>query len=73
MYLRAVLCIFQISVDFYCVPVGGREGGEAGGEAGGEEGGEEGEEEVGEEWGEGAWSGGGARGRGIECILYGYS
>jgi hypothetical protein len=32
MYLRAVLCTFQISVDFYCVPVGGEEGGEEGGE-----------------------------------------
>jgi hypothetical protein len=28
MYLRAVLCTFQISVDFYNVPVGGRGGGE---------------------------------------------
>ncbi len=26
MYLRAILCTFQISVDFYCVPVSGREG-----------------------------------------------
>ncbi len=45
MYLRAVLCTFQISVDFYFVLylwVG---------EEGGEEGGKEG--------GEGAWSGGG--------------
>jgi hypothetical protein len=24
MYLRAILCTFQISVDFYYVPVGGR-------------------------------------------------
>jgi hypothetical protein len=40
MYLRAVLCTFQISVDFYYVPVEG---------------------------------GGGARERGIECIMYGYS
>ena len=30
MYLRAILCTFQISVDFYFVPVGGR-GGERGG------------------------------------------
>ncbi len=30
MYLRAVLCTFQISVDFYCVPVGGRGGGRGG-------------------------------------------
>jgi hypothetical protein len=29
MYLRAILCTFQISVYFYYVPVGGR-GGEAG-------------------------------------------
>jgi hypothetical protein len=27
MYLRAILCSFQISVDFYYVPVGGRGGG----------------------------------------------
>ncbi len=27
MYLRAILCTFQISVDFYFVPVGGRGGG----------------------------------------------
>ena len=27
MYLRAILCTFQISVDFYYVPVGGRGGG----------------------------------------------
>ncbi len=26
MYLRAILCIFQISVDFYYVPVGWRDG-----------------------------------------------
>jgi hypothetical protein len=43
MYLRAILCTFQISVDFYYAPVGGR------GEVRG------------------------ARERGIECILYGYS
>jgi hypothetical protein len=30
MYLRAVLCTFQISVDFYYVPVGGRGGGRGG-------------------------------------------
>ncbi len=30
MYLRAILCIFQISVDFYYVPVG-RRGGVRGG------------------------------------------
>ncbi len=51
MYLRAVLCTFQISIDFYYVPVGGK--------------------------GEGRWGagegGGGARERGIECIMYGYS
>jgi hypothetical protein len=34
MYLRAVLCSFQISVDFYCVPVVGRGGGRGGGEEG---------------------------------------
>ncbi len=50
MYLRAIFCTFQISVDFYYVPVGGRGGGR--GTAG------EGE---------------GARERGIECILYGYT
>jgi hypothetical protein len=49
MYLRAILCTFQISVDFYYVPVGGRGGGRGGLE----------------------WVG--ARGRGIECILYRYS
>ncbi len=27
MYLQAILCTFQISVDFYYVPVGGRGGG----------------------------------------------
>ncbi len=27
MYLRAILCTFQISVDFYFVPEGGRGGG----------------------------------------------
>ncbi len=27
MYLRAILCTFQISVDFYYVPVVGRRGG----------------------------------------------
>jgi hypothetical protein len=47
MYLQAILCTFQISVDFYYVPVGGREGADEGG--------------------------GGARERGIECILDGYS
>jgi hypothetical protein len=32
MYLRAILCTFQISVDFYYVPVGWRgEAGEGGG------------------------------------------
>ncbi len=35
MYLRAVLCTFQISVDFYYVPVGGRGGGRGGGGDGG--------------------------------------
>ncbi len=30
MYLRALLCTFQISVDFYNVPVGGRGGGRGG-------------------------------------------
>jgi hypothetical protein len=30
MYLRAILCTFQISVDFYYVPVGGRGGRERG-------------------------------------------
>ncbi len=35
MYLRAVLCTFQISVDFYFVPVGGRGGVRAGLEKGG--------------------------------------
>ncbi len=30
MYLRAILCTFQISVDFYFVPVGGRGGGRGG-------------------------------------------
>ncbi len=36
MYLRAVLCTFQVSVDFYYVPVGGRGGGRGGaGEGGG--------------------------------------
>ncbi len=49
MYLRAILCTFQISVDFYFVPEGGRGGGRGG---------------AGE---------GGARERGIECILNGYS
>jgi hypothetical protein len=33
MYLRAILCTFQISVDFYYVPVGGRGGGRRGGGA----------------------------------------
>jgi hypothetical protein len=46
MYLRAIFCTFQISVDFYLVPVGGRGG---------------------------AGEGEGARERGIECILYGYT
>jgi hypothetical protein len=32
MYLQAIFCTFQISVDFYYVPVGGRGGGR--GEAG---------------------------------------
>jgi hypothetical protein len=31
MYLRAILCTFQISVDFYYVPVGGRGGDRGGG------------------------------------------
>ncbi len=35
MYLRAILCTFQISVDFYYVPVGGRGGGEMGAGVGG--------------------------------------
>jgi hypothetical protein len=36
MYLRAILCTFQISVDFYYVPVGGRGGVRGGaGEGGG--------------------------------------
>ncbi len=26
MYLRAIFCTFQISVDFYYIPVGGRGG-----------------------------------------------
>ncbi len=30
MYLRAILCTFQISVDFYFVLVGGRGGGRGG-------------------------------------------
>jgi hypothetical protein len=30
MYVRAILCTFQISVDFYFVPVGGRGGGRGG-------------------------------------------
>ncbi len=50
MYLRAILCTFQISVDFYYVTASGRAGGERG-----------------------AGEGEGARERGIECILYGYS
>jgi hypothetical protein len=50
MYLRAIFCTFQISVDFYYVPVGGRGGGRGG-----------------------AGEGEGARERGIECILYGYT
>ncbi len=51
MYLQAILCTFQISVDFYYVPVGGRGGVRGGADEGG----------------------GGARERGIECILEGYS
>jgi hypothetical protein len=40
MYLRALLCTFQISVDFYYVPVGERGGGRGGaGEGGLERGG----------------------------------
>ncbi len=35
MYLIAILCIFQISVDFYFVPVGGRGGGIGGAREGG--------------------------------------
>jgi hypothetical protein len=31
MYLRAILCTFQISVDFYFIPVGRREVGGGGG------------------------------------------
>jgi hypothetical protein len=31
MYLRAILYTFQISVDFYYVPVGGKGGGREGG------------------------------------------
>ncbi len=34
MYLRAIFCTFQISVDFYIVPVGGRGGGRGGLEKG---------------------------------------
>ncbi len=30
MYLRAILCTFQISVDFYYIPVSGRGGGRGG-------------------------------------------
>jgi hypothetical protein len=30
MYLRAIVCTFQISVDFYYVPVGRRGGGRGG-------------------------------------------
>ncbi len=33
MYLRAILCTFQISVDFYYVPVGGIGGAGEGGRA----------------------------------------
>jgi hypothetical protein len=33
MYLRAILCTFQISVDFYYIPVGGRGGAREGGRA----------------------------------------
>jgi hypothetical protein len=32
MYLLAIFCTFQISVDFYYVPVGGRGGGAGEGE-----------------------------------------
>jgi hypothetical protein len=35
MYLRAISCTFQISVDFYFVPVGGRGGGRGGAGRGG--------------------------------------
>ena len=35
MYLRAIFCTFQISVDFYYVPVGGRGGGRGGAGRGG--------------------------------------
>ncbi len=35
MYLRAILCTFQISVDFYYVSVGGRGGGRGGAGRGG--------------------------------------
>ncbi len=45
MYLRAIFCTFQISVDFYFVLVGGR----------------------------GRGRGGLEKGRGLECILYGYT
>ena len=38
LYLRAIFCTFQISVDFYFVPVGGRGGGERGGRGGAGEG-----------------------------------
>ncbi len=34
MYLRTIFCTFQISVDFYYVPVGGRGGGRGGLEKG---------------------------------------
>jgi hypothetical protein len=34
MYLRAILCTFQISVDFYFAPVSGRGGGRGGLEKG---------------------------------------
>ncbi len=47
MYLRAILCTFQISLDFTMYLCVGEEGLEKGG--------------------------GGARERGIECILHGYS
>ncbi len=49
MYLRAVLCTFQISVDFYCVPVGGRGGGRERWKGGGR----------------GGWRGGGRGGPGV--------
>jgi hypothetical protein len=50
MYLRAILCTFQISVDFLLCTCGWERRGERG-----------------------AGEGEGARERGIECILYGYT